>query len=50
MSPEEQVELRKFIKEHVAKGYLVPSKSPMASPVFFIRKKDGSLRLVQGYR
>ena len=50
MSPEEQVELRKFIKEHVAKGYLVPSKSPMASPVFFIRKKDGSLRLVQDYR
>ena len=50
MSPEEQVELRKFIKEHVAKGYLVPSKSPMASPVFFIQKKDGSLRLVQDYR
>jgi hypothetical protein len=25
-------------------------KSPMASPVFFIKKKDGSLRLVQDYR
>ena len=50
MSPEEQVELCKFIKEHVAKGYLVPSKSPMASPVFFIRKKDRSLGLVQDYR
>ena len=36
MSPEEQVELHKFIKEHIAKGYLVLSKSPMASPVFFI--------------
>ncbi|KNZ73236.1 hypothetical protein J132_00423, partial [Termitomyces sp. J132] len=26
-----------------------PSKSPMASPVFFIKKKDGSLCLVQDY-
>ena len=50
MSPNEQEELDKFLKEHVAKGYLVPSKSPMASPVFFIKKKDGKLRLVQDYR
>jgi len=26
-----------------------PSKSPMASSVFFIKKKDGSLHLVQDY-
>ncbi|KNZ80882.1 hypothetical protein J132_04106, partial [Termitomyces sp. J132] len=26
-----------------------PSKSPMASPVFFIKKKAGSLHLVQDY-
>jgi hypothetical protein len=50
MSPNEQEELDKFLKEHVAKGYLVPSKSPMASPVFFIKKKDSKLRLVQDYR
>jgi hypothetical protein len=50
MSPNEQEELDKFLKEHVAKGYLVPSKSPMASPVFFIKKKDGKLQLVQDYR
>jgi hypothetical protein len=50
MLPNEQEELDKFLKEHVAKGYLVPSKSPMASPVFFIKKKDGKLRLVQDYR
>ena len=43
MSPAEQEELDKFLKEHVAKGYLVPSKSPMASPVFFIKKKDRKL-------
>ena len=31
-------------------GRIRPSKSPMASPVFFIKKKEGSLRLVQDYR
>ena len=49
MLANEQEELDKFLKEHVSKGYLVPSKSPMASPVFFIKKKDGKLRLVQDY-
>ena len=49
MSPAEQTELDKFLTEHIAKGYLVPSKLPMASPVFFIKKKDGKLRLVQDY-
>ncbi len=50
MSPAEQVELDKFLAEHIAKEYLVESKSPMASPVFFIKKKDGKYRLVQDYR
>ena len=50
MSPNEQEELDKFLKEHISKGYLVPSKSPMASPVFFIKKKVGKLSLVQDYR
>jgi hypothetical protein len=50
MSPGEQVELDKWLEENLAKGYLRPSKSPMASPVFFIKKKDGKLRLVQDYR
>ena len=50
MSPNEQLELDKFLTEHIQKGYLVPSKSPMASPVFFIKKKDGKLQLVQDYR
>ena len=49
MSPAEQVELDKFLTERIAKGYSVPSKLPMASPDFFIKKKDGKLRLVQDY-
>jgi hypothetical protein len=30
MSPNEQEELDKFLKEHISRGYLVPSKLPMA--------------------
>jgi hypothetical protein len=45
-----QLALDDFIKENLAKGYIVPSKSPMASPVFFVKKKDGKLRLIQDYR
>src|SRR5712672_2967439 len=43
----EQAELAKFVKEHLAKGYIRPSKSPYAAPFFFIKKKDGKLRPVQ---
>jgi transposase InsO family protein len=50
LSPSEQKELDVFIKENLESGRIRPSKSPMASPVFFIKKKDGSLRLVQDYR
>ena len=46
----EQEELLKFIQEHMAKGYIRPSKSPYAAPFFFIKKKDGKLRPVQDYR
>jgi hypothetical protein len=39
-----------FLKENLETGCIRPSKSPMASLVFFIKKKDGSLQLVQDYR
>ena len=45
-----QKALEGFIKEHLAKGYIRPLKSPYASPFFFIKKKDGKLRPVQDYR
>jgi len=41
--PIKQKELDKFINENLEKGYIVPSQSPMASPFFFVSKKDGSL-------
>ena len=50
LSVTEQGELDNFLTENLATGRVRQSKSPMASPVFFIKKKDGSLRLVQDYR
>ena len=47
----ENLALKAYITEHLKKGYICPSKSPMASPFFFVGKKDGSkLRPVQDYR
>lgn len=46
----EEGELDKFIKENLDKGFIRPSKSPMASPFFFVGKKDGKLRPCQDYR
>ena len=43
LTPEEQSELDKFLKENLDKEYIKPSESPMASPFFFVKKKDGKL-------
>jgi Reverse transcriptase (RNA-dependent DNA polymerase)/RNase H-like domain found in reverse transcriptase len=50
LSPAEQIELDKFLKENLKKGYIWPSQSPMASPFFFVSKKDGKLRPCQDYQ
>ncbi|KAG9224643.1 hypothetical protein CCMSSC00406_0002206 [Pleurotus cornucopiae] len=50
LSPAEQKQLDEFLEENLRTGRIRPSKSPMAAPVFFVKKKDGSLRLVQDYR
>ena len=49
MSPVERKELNDFLEENLSSGRIRPSKSPMASLVFFV-KKDGKLRFVQDYR
>ena len=41
--PLEQAELNAFLEENLCTGRIQPSKFPMAAPVFFIKKKDGSL-------
>lgn len=50
LSRDEQKDLDGFIEEHLRSGRIRPSKSPMASPFFFVKKKDGKLRPVQDYR
>jgi len=50
LSPVEQKELDSFLEENLRTRRVRPSKSPMAALVFFIKKKDSSLRLVQDYQ
>jgi len=50
LSSVEQKELNSFLEENLHTRRICPSKSPMAALVFFIKKKDGSLWLVQNYR
>ena len=50
LTPAERIKLDKFLKENLEKGYIRPSQSPMASPFFFVNKKDGKLGPCQDYR
>src|SRR5271167_3317281 len=50
LTGKEQLELDNFLAENLKKGYIRPSQSPMASPFFFVDKKDGKLRPCQDYR
>jgi Reverse transcriptase (RNA-dependent DNA polymerase) len=45
----EQEATRKFLEENEHLGYIEKTDSPWSSPWFFIKKKDGMLRLVQDY-
>ncbi|KNZ73182.1 hypothetical protein J132_00571 [Termitomyces sp. J132] len=46
----EQDKLDPFLQENLDSSHIHPSKSPMASLVFFIKIKNGSLQLVQNYQ
>ena len=50
LNPAELQTCKEFIDEHLKMGWIVPSKSPQASPFFFIPKKDGSLCPCQDYQ
>ena len=50
MSPDEKKELDKNLDDWLERGYIRVSDSPFAIPVFFIKKKDSHLRLIQDYR
>ena len=38
------------IKELLAQGYIETSSSPFAAPIFFVSKRDGTMRMVVDYR
>ena len=50
LSPTELEVLREYIDENLANGFIQHSRSPAGAPIFFVKKKDGSLRLVVDYR
>ncbi|GBG60815.1 hypothetical protein CBR_g12553 [Chara braunii] len=50
MVPAELDELRKQLKELTEKGWIRPSTSPYGSPVLFVPKKGGTLRMCIDYR
>ena len=43
-------ELQTRLSALLERGFIEPSKSPFGAPVFFVRKSDGSIRLVCGWR
>ena len=50
MAPLELKELKLQLQELLEKGFIRPSVSPWGSPVLFVKKKDGTLRLCIDYR
>ena len=50
MSDAELKEVRKWIDENLSKSFIRASSSSAASPILFVKKKDGSLRLCVDYR
>ena len=50
MSERESEVLLAYIQEELRKGFIRPSKSPISSSMFFVKKKDGTLRPVVDYR
>jgi hypothetical protein len=39
-----------YLTENLAKGFIKHSKSPVGTPILFVKKKDGSLQLYVDYR
>ncbi len=50
LSEPELQALRDYLIENLAKGFVQHSKSPVGTPILFVKKKDGSLRLCVDYR
>ena len=49
MPPHELLELKEEIDKSLKKGFIRPSSSAWGAPSLFVKKKDGTNRLVQDY-
>jgi hypothetical protein len=49
MNPQELEELKKQLADMLSKGLIRPSASPWGSPVLFVDKRDGTIRLCVDY-
>ena len=50
MNTEELAKLKKQLADMLSKGLIRPSASPWGSPVIFVDKEDGTIRLCVDYR
>jgi hypothetical protein len=50
LSPAEFEDMKRQIKELLAKEWIEPSTSPYGAPILFVGKKDGGLRMCIDYR
>ena len=50
MNPAELVEFKRQLDDMLSKGLIRPSASPWGSPVLFVDKRDGTIRLCTDYR
>ncbi|XP_073049009.1 uncharacterized protein [Primulina eburnea] len=46
LAPTELKELKEQLQDLLEKGYIRPSMSPWGAPVLFVKKKDGTMRIV----
>ncbi|QRW25741.1 Retrotransposable element Tf2 protein [Rhizoctonia solani] len=49
LGPKEDAELKETIEKQLKAGLICPSKSPMASPILFVKKKNGKLCMCVDY-
>ena len=50
MSPQQREEVRKLLSDILARNIISPSKSPWASPVVLVKKKNGASHFCVDYR